>query len=304
MASFTAKDVQALRQKTNVGMMDCKKALTEAEGDMDKAVEILREKGLAAMAKKSGRVAAEGLVVAKIDENKKIGVVLEVNSETDFVAKNQDFIDFVDEVAKTILENNPTTIDELNQCKMAVHELTVAEALQEKILSIGENIQIRRFACLNGDLVSYVHGGGKIGVMVQFQTDLAGNEQFKAYAKDVAMQIAASFPQYLSEEEVPAETINKEKEILTAQAMNEGKPANIAEKMVAGRIKKFYKEICLLDQPFVKDNDINIAQYTQNVAKEMGGSIQIIKFVRFERGEGIEKKQENFADEIASMIQS
>ena len=303
MASFTAKDVQALRQKTNVGMMDCKKALTEAEGDMDKAVEILREKGLAAMAKKSGRVAAEGLVVAKIDENKKTGVVLEVNSETDFVAKNQDFIDFVDEVAKTVLENNPATIDELNQCKMAAHNLTVAEALQEKILSIGENIQIRRFVCLNGDLVSYVHGGGKIGVMVQFQTDLAGNEQFKAYAKDVAMQIAASFPQYLSEEEVPAETVNKEKEILTAQAMNEGKPANIAEKMVAGRIKKFYKEICLLDQPFVKDNDINIAQYTQNVAKELDGSIQIIKFVRFERGEGIEKKQENFADEIASMIQ-
>ena len=302
MPAFTAKDVQELRQKTGVGMMDCKKALTEADGDAEKAVEILREKGLAAMAKKSGRIAAEGLVTAVIDEDKKVGVVLEVNSETDFVAKNSNFVSFVEAVAQTVLHNAPQDVAELNTMKLYGQDRTVEEALRERILTIGENIQIRRFTRMEGDLVSYVHGAGKIGVMVKFDTDLADNENFKIYAKDVAMQIAAAFPQYLSESDIPAEVVEKEKEILTTQAMNEGKPANIAEKMVAGRIKKFFKEICLLDQPFVKDTDLTIADYTQNTAKQLGGEIKIIDFVRCERGEGIEKKTDNFAEEIAGMV--
>ena len=302
MPAFTAKDVQELRQKTGVGMMDCKKALTEADGDAEKAVEILREKGLAAMAKKSGRIAAEGLVTAVIDEDKKIGVVLEVNSETDFVAKNSNFVSFVEAGAQTVLHNAPQDVAELNTMKLYGQDLTVEEALRERILTIGENIQIRRFTRMEGDLVSYVHGAGKIGVMVKFDTDLADNENFKIYAKDVAMQIAAAFPQYLSDSDIPAEVVEKEKEILTTQAMNEGKPANIAEKMVAGRIKKFFKEICLLDQPFVKDTDLTIADYTQNTAKQLGGEIRIIDFVRCERGEGIEKKTDNFAEEIAGMV--
>ncbi len=302
MPAFTAKDVQELRQKTGVGMMDCKKALTEADGDAEKAVEILREKGLAAMAKKSGRIAAEGLVTAVIDEDKKVGVVLEVNSETDFVAKNSNFVSFVEAVAQTVLHNAPQDVAELNTMKLYGQDLTVEEALRERILTIGENIQIRRFTRMEGDLVSYVHGAGKIGVMVKFDTDLADNENFKIYAKDVAMQIAAAFPQYLSESDIPTEVVEKEKEILTTQAMNEGKPANIAEKMVAGRIKKFFKEICLLDQPFVKDTDLTIADYTQNTAKQLGGEIKIIDFVRCERGEGIEKKTDNFAEEIAGMV--
>ena len=302
MPAFTAKDVQELRQKTGVGMMDCKKALTEADGDAEKAVEILREKGLAAMAKKSGRIAAEGLVTAVIDEDKKIGVVLEVNSETDFVAKNSNFVSFVEAVAQTVLHNAPQDVAELNTMKFYGQDLSVEEALRERILTIGENIQIRRFTRMEGDLVSYVHGAGKIGVMVKFDTDLADNENFKIYAKDVAMQIAAAFPQYLSDSDIPAEVVEKEKEILTTQAMNEGKPANIAEKMVAGRIKKFFKEICLLDQPFVKDTDLTIADYTQNTAKQLGGEIRIIDFVRCERGEGIEKKTDNFAEEIAGMV--
>ncbi|MBC5786886.1 MULTISPECIES: translation elongation factor Ts [Clostridiaceae] len=302
MASFTAKDVQALRQRTGVGMMDCKKALTEANGDTEKAIELLREKGLAAAAKKAGRIAAEGLVVSVIDPDKKVGAVVEVNAETDFVAKNKEFVAFVDAVAKTVLESNPADVEALNTTKLAGSDETVEEALREKILTIGENIKIRRFARLEGDLVSYVHGEGKIGVMVKFDTDVADKEGFAAYGKDVAMQIAAAAPQYLNKENVPAENLEKEKEILTVQAMNEGKPANIAEKMVAGRINKFYKEVCLVEQPFVKDSDMSVAQYTEKTAKELGGSIKIVDFVRFEKGEGIEKRNDNFADEVAGMI--
>ncbi len=303
MANVSAQDVQALRKKTGVGMMDCKKALTEADGNMDKAMEILREKGLAAVAKKAGRVAAEGLVASVIDPEKKEGVILEVNSETDFVAKNQDFIDFVNAIAKTILEKNPVDIEKLMEEKMAGSDRTVKEALQEKVLSIGENIQIRRFQRWDGDLVSYIHGGGKIGVLVQFDTDLAQKDEFQVYAKDVAMHIAAAYPQYLSQDQVPSEVLEKEKSILTAQAINEGKPQNIAEKMVSGRIKKFYKELCLLDQPFVKDPDQTILGYTNQVAKDLGGKIEIRAFVRYERGEGIEKRKDNLADEVAGMIQ-
>ena len=300
--NFTAKDVQSLRERTGCGMMDCKKALTEANGDMDKAIELLREKGLAAAAKKAGRIAAEGLVVSVVDEAKKVGVVLEVNAETDFVAKNKEFVAFVDAIAKTIINENPADVDALAECKLAGSNDTVAEALREKILTIGENMKIRRFQRFEGDLISYVHGDGRIGVMVQFDTDLAGKPEFAACGKDVAMQIAAANPQYLNRDSVPADVLAKEKEILTAQAINEGKPANIAEKMVMGRINKFYKENCLLDQEFIKDNDLNVTKYLAGVAKELGGKIGVVGFARFEKGEGLEKRNDNFADEVASMI--
>ena len=298
--SFTAKDVSALREKTGVGMMDCKKALTEAEGNMERAVEILRERGLAAAAKKAGRLAAEGVVYATVEGN--VGVVVEVNAETDFVAQNADFMAFVQAVAKTIITENPADVDVLFTKTIAGGKDTVEEALREKILVIGENIKIRRFARYEGVNTSYVHGGGRIGVLVNFETDLAGKDGFEAYAKDIAMQIAASGPQYVCKEEVPSEVIEKEKEILTAQAINEGKPQNIAEKMVVGRISKYYKEFCLVEQPFVKDTDQSVAAYTKATADSLGGSIKVVKFTRFEKGEGLEKKEENFADEVANMV--
>lgn len=299
--AFSANDVKVLRERTGCGMMDCKKALTEADGDMDKAIEILREKGLAAVAKKAGRVAAEGIVVSVVDQEKKAGVVLEVNSETDFVAKNAEFVKFVNRVAQVIIDSKPANVEELLSCKDATGE-DVAAMLQEKVLTIGENIQIRRFERLEGTMVPYVHGEGRIGVMVLFDTDVAEKEGFEAYGKDVAMQVAAASPQYLDKESVDPAVVEKEKEILTAQAINEGKPANIAEKMVAGRIQKFYKEVCLVEQPFVKDGDISVGKYTENVAKELGGSIKITGFVRYERGEGLQKREDNFAAEVAGMI--
>ena len=300
--AFTAKDVKDLRERTGCGMMDCKKALTETDGDMDKAIEILREKGLAAAAKKAGRIAAEGLVVSVVDKAKKVGVVLEVNAETDFVAKNDQFVAFVNSVAQTIIDNNPADAAALENLTMSGSDRTVAEELRDKILTIGENMKIRRFERMEGDLVAYVHGGGRIGVMVKFDTDVADKEGFEAYAKDVAMQIAAAVPQYLNKTDVPADVVEKEKEILTAQAINEGKPANIAEKMVMGRINKFYKEVCLSEQAFIKDGDITVAKYTENTAKELGGKIAMVSFVRFEKGEGLEKREDNFADEVASMM--
>ena len=298
--AFTAKDVQALREKTGVGMMECKKALTEADGDMERAAQLLREKGLAAAAKKAGRIAAEGVVLSIVEGN--VGVVVEVNAETDFVAKNADFMGFVDAIAKTILTQNPADVDALMALTIAGGSDTVENTLREKILVIGENLKIRRFARYEGTNISYVHGGGRIGVLVNFETNLGGKPEFEAYAKDVAMQIAAAGPLFVSKEEVPEETIAKEKEILTAQAMNEGKPQNIAEKMVAGRIGKYYKEFCLLEQAFVKDSDKSVAEYTKATADSLGGQIKVIKFARFEKGEGLEKKEENFADEVAGMM--
>ena len=298
--AFTASDVKNLRERTGCGMMDCKKALTESGGDMDKAIELLREKGLAAAAKKSGRIAAEGLVVSVVEGN--VGVVLEVNAETDFVAKNADFVAFVNSVAQTIIKENPADIEALNDMKCVGTDMTVAEALREKILVIGENMNIRRFERLEGALVPYVHGGGKIGVMVQFDTDCADKDGFVASGKDIAMQVAAAAPQYLSKEEVPSEVVDKEKEILTAQAINEGKPAAIAEKMVNGRIAKYYKEVCLLEQPFITDDELTVAKNVETVAKELGGKWVLTKFVRFEKGEGLEKREDNFADEVASMM--
>ena len=296
MAGFTAKDVKELRDRTGVGMMDCKKALVAADGDMDKAIEVLREKGLAVAAKKAGRIAAEGMVTAIVDREKKVGVLLEVNAETDFVAKNEKFQNFVSGVAKTILEQNPADVDALMNMNYDGTDATVDATLKDLILVIGENMKIRRFARLEGDCVSYVHGGGKIGVLVKFDTDLAGTEGFEECGKDVAMQIAAAAAQYMNKEDVPEDVVAKEKEILTAQAMNEGKPQNIAEKMVMGRINKFYKEVCLSEQPFIKDDKVSVGKYVADCAKKLGGTIKMVSFVRFE------KREDNFADEVASMI--
>lgn len=302
MANFTAKDVKDLRERTGCGMMDCKKALTESDGDVEKAIEFLREKGLAAAAKKAGRIAAEGVVNAYVSADSKVGTVIEVNSETDFVGKNADFKAFVETLAKLVADENPADVDALLKLSYPDSEMTVEEMLREKILTIGENMNIRRFERYEGNVGAYIHGDGRIGVLVNFDTDLDASDAFNAMAKDVCMQIAAVNPQYVCEDEVPADVVEKEKEILTQQALNEGKPANIAEKMVAGRIKKFYKEICLVDQEFVKDPDLTVKQYIENTAKELGGSVKIKSFVRFEKGEGLEKREDNFADEVASMI--
>lgn len=304
--AFTAKDVAALRERTNCGMMDCKKALAASDGDMDKAIEFLREKGLAASIKKAGRIAAEGVVFSHVDTDKKIGVVVEVNAETDFVSKNDVFNSFVKEVAEIILEQNPADVDALLACT-GKDGLTVEKMVQEKVLTIGENIKIRRFTRMEGDLVSYIHAGGKIGVLVKFDTDVAAKPEFGVYGKDIAMQIAAINPTYVRKEEVPAEDVAHEKEILIAQvkedSKNANKPEQVLEKMVEGRLnKKFYQDACLLEQPFVKDGNLSVSQYTKNTAKELGGSIDVNCFVRYEKGEGIEKKQENFAEEIAKQI--
>lgn len=306
--AFSAKDVAALRERTSCGMMDCKKALTEADGDMEKAVDLLREKGLAASAKKAGRIAAEGTVFAYVDSEKKTGTVIEINAETDFVAKNANFMSFVETCAKTVIENSPADVEALSACKASGSDETIADMLREKILTIGENIKIRRFVKYDGNVVSYVHAGGKIGVLVQFATsdEIAAKDEFVAFGKDIAMQIAAVNPQYLKSDDVPAEIVDKEKAILTEQLNNDeknkNKPANIIEKIVAGRIGKFYEEICLLDQAFVKDSDIKVSQYVANTAKALGGDISIVAYTRFEKGEGLEKRDDNFADEVSSMI--
>ena len=299
--AFTAKDVQLLRERTGVGMMDCKKALESTDGDMDKAVEVLREKGLAAAAKKSGRIASEGMVYAYVDEPALTGVILEVNSETDFVAQNEGFQDFVKLVAQTVVKQNPTDVDALLNLT-ADGGSTVVSLLHDKVLTIGENIKIRRFERLEGDLITYVHGGGRIGVIVKFDTDVAEKPGFKEYAKDIAMQIAAMNPRYLDKSEVPQDVVDQEKKVLTVQAMNEGKPQNIAEKIVIGRIGKFFKDICLVDQEFVKNAEQTVTKYTEQAAKELGGKIKIVKFVRFEKGEGLAKREDNLAADIAAMM--
>lgn len=299
MAAFTAQDVKALREKTGCGMMDCKKALVEAEGDADKAIEILKEKGLAKAAKKAGRIAAEGIVTAIVDEAKKVGVVLEVNSETDFVAKNDVFKGFVNLIAQTIMDQNPADVDALLECTTA--EGKVADMLTEKIATIGENIKIRRFARLEGVLVPYVHGEGRIGVMVKLDTE-DYNDEVRTCGKDIALQVTAMNPAYLDKDSVPADVIENEKAIMKKQVIDEGKPEAIADKIVMGKLGKYYKEVCLVEQPFVKDGDVSVAQYVDGVAKQIGKSIKVAEFVRYEKGEGIQKKEDNFADEVASMI--
>lgn len=302
--SFTAKDVKELREKTGCGMMDCKKALASSDGDMAAAIDFLREKGLAAATKKSSRVAAEGLAMAYTNEDGSVGVAIEVNSETDFVAKNVDFQSFVKLCGEIVIEKNPQSVEELLKLK-AENGKTVEEILQEKILTIGENIKIRRFKRFEGVVAGYVHVAGKIGVLVNFDVDnkdVVKTDVFKAFSKDVAMQIAAINPLYLVPEEIPADVIAHERKILKEQIVGDGKPENIAEKIVEGRIGKYYKEVCLMNQAFVKDGNLSIEQYTQKISKELGTSIKIISFVRFEKGEGIEKKEDNFAQEVAGMI--
>lgn len=300
--NFTAQDVKTLREKTGCGMMDCKKALVEADGDMDKAIDFLREQGLAKQQKKASRIAAEGVAYATVTADNKAGVVVEVNAETDFVAKNADFMSFVETVAQTILENKPADVDALMACTATGTEMTVEELLREKVLVIGENIKIRRFNLMEGACVSYVHAGGKIGVLVNFDTDVADKAEFVTCGKDVAMQIAALGTQYLNRDDVPAETIEHEKELMKKEVINEGKPEAIADKIVMGKINKFYKENCLVDQEFVKDNKMTVKQYVDSVAKSVGGAITITGFVRYEKGEGLEKRQDDFAAEVASMV--
>lgn len=304
--SFTAKDVQTLREKTGCGMMDCKKALTESNGDMEKAVELLREKGLAAAAKKASRIAAEGIVDCYVENN--IGVIIEVNSETDFVAKNADFQKFVRSCAKTVAAANPADVEALLNTKMIDANFTVAEVLREKILTIGENLTIRRFTRFEGEVISYIHGGGRIGVLTLFNTEgsAKNSEIFNELGKDISMQIAALNPQYLSKETVPADVIDKEKEILVAQIKNDdknkNKPDAIIEKMVMGKIGKFYENSCLLEQEFVKDSGFTVNKYIAEKSKEAGGKINLVSFVRYEKGEGLQKREDNFADEVANMI--
>ena len=290
---ISAALVKELREKTGAGMMDCKKVLTETDGDMEKAAELLRERGIAKAAKKSGRVAAEGLVASSVSSDKKVGAIVEVNAETDFVAKNEEFRSFVNDIADIVVAENPADVDSLLNLTYKDAGKKVSEVLTDKIATIGENMTIRRFVRFESEglVESYIHGDGKIAVLVNFkkgESDLA---------KDVCMQIAAARPEYLKREDVPTEAVEKEMEILKVQAMNEGKPAEIAEKMVQGRIGKFYAEVCLLDQEFVKDPSQKVGQLISSKGAE------IVEFARFEKGEGIEKAEENFAEEVMKQLQ-
>ena len=291
---ITASMVKELREKTGAGMMDCKKVLTEAEGDMEKAIELLREKGIAKAAKKSDRIAAEGLVLGYVAEDSKLGAIVEVNSETDFVAQNAEFRAFVEAVAKQIALKNPANVEELlEQESIEESGKKVSEVLTDKIAKIGEKLSIRRFVRFetqDGLIEKYIHGDGKIAVLVNMRN--ADN----VLAKDICMQIAAAKPEFLNREAVPEERVNKEMEILKVQAMNEGKPEAIAEKIVQGRVGKFYGEICLVEQEFVKDPSVKI----QDLLKSKGA--EIVEFARIEKGEGIEKKEENFAEEVMKQL--
>ena len=304
--AISAKDVMELRKQTDCGMMECKKALTEADGNFEKAIEILRERGLATAAKKAGRIAAEGMVYADYCPECKVGVVIEVNAETDFVAKNDKFVDFVKKATKVIMEQNPADVETLMNCKMG--DETVDQALKELILVIKENIKVRRFTRYEGVCSAYVHGGGTHGILVNFETTkgIEAKDEFVAYGKDIAMQVAAANPSYVDEASVPAEVVAKEKEIMLVQMSqdpkNANKPEAVKQKMIEGKIKKFFKENCLVDQEFVKDGDLSVAQYTAKVAKDLGGDIKIVKFARFQKGEGLEKRADDFAAEVASMV--
>ena len=308
--AFTAQDVKELREVTGVGMMDCKRALTETDGDMEKAISYLREQGLATAQKKAGRITAEGVAYAAVFGD--IGVALEVNSETDFVAKNEMFTDFVKGVAEVVATDSPTDIDALMTCKYPGIDKTVAEQQQEMILVIGENISIRRFIrYADGFNIAYVHAGGKIGVVVSLEVSgISDMDAVTELGKDIAMQIAAMRPLYLDVSAVDPAELEKEKEIQYVKAMEENKEKNlpedkskqIAENMVKGRINKFYEEICLLNQPFVKGDKINVEKHVQQTAKTLGGQIKIKAFTRFEKGEGIEKKKDDFAAEVAGMV--
>ena len=303
--AFTAQDVKTLREMTNVGMMDCKKALTETDGDMDKAVEWLREKGLAKAAKKAGRIAAEGMAYATVCPECGAGVVVEVNSETDFAAKSDVFVQFVKDIAHCVLVNDPADVDALMACKYPGSELTVAETMPEKVMVIGENLQIRRFRRYGENTsVAYVHAGGKIGVLVNLAVE--GGIDATEIGKDVAMQIAALNPRFWDKSQVTPDVLEEEKKVALALMDNDpkmaSKPQAVKEKIAAGKLNKFYEENCLLQQPFVKDGSMSVEKYMASAAKALGGSVKFVDAVRFEKGEGIEKKQEDFAAEVAAQM--
>ena len=303
--AFTAADVKNLREMTGVGMMDCKKALAASDGDMDKAVEYLREKGLAASAKKAGRIAAEGMAYAGVING--VGVVVEVNAETDFVGKNEKFVEFVKGVAATVAAQAPADLDALMECKYNGTDLTVTQQQQEMVLVIGENIKVRRFARFaDGVSVPYVHAGGKIGVLVNLDVDGEVTDKVLEMGKDMAMQIAALNPRFWDKSQVTDDVLAEEKRIMLVQMDNDpkmaGKPAQVKEKIVEGKLNKFYAENCLLQQDFVKDGEVTVEQYMNTVAKAAGVTVRLLDAVRFEKGEGIEKKEENFAEEIASLV--
>ncbi len=304
MANITAALVKELRERTSAGMMDCKKALMANDGDMDKAIDWLREKGLAQAAKKAGRIAAEGAVVQYITESGKVGAVVEVNCETDFVAKTDNFMNFANAVAKHVALANPADIEALNAQKFVDDESkTISDMISDATVAIGEKISIRRFARYEttGLVSSYIHRGGKVGVLVEVATEAADNEAVKELAHDICLQIAAAKPEAVRREEVNSENLEKEKEIYRVKALESGKPEKIVDKIVEGQVEKYYKEVCLLEQVFVKDSDKNVKGLIAEVAKAVGSPIDVVRYARFERGEGIEKRKDDLAAEIAAM---
>ncbi len=306
--AISAKDVAALRTKTGCGMMECKKALTEANGDFDAAIKLLREKGLSVAAKKADRIAAEGIVDIMVSDDGATAAIIEVNSETDFVAKNATFVAFVKDILKTILKNRPENVEKLLAMNLENSDLTVEAALKDKIFTIGENMNIRRFEIVDGVLSTYIHGHGAIGVVVSFDADdsVVAKDGFKEFAKNIALQVAALPTPYISKESVPASVIEEEKEILMQQIKNDpkaaGKPEKVLNQMINGRLGKFYEQNCLLEQGYVKEDNMKVSAYIQASEKEFGGAITVAKVVRFEKGEGIQKRDDNFADEIAQLV--
>lgn len=303
---ITAKMVSELRERTGVGMMDCKKALVKTDGDIDKAIEILREKGLAAAAKKAGRVAAEGLISTYITEDHKVGAIVEFNCETDFVAKNDDFITMSNNLAKQAAVSSASSVEEFAAEKYIADESkTVQDAISALIAKLGENMTLRRFGKITADkgiVSSYIHGGGRIGVLVNVESE--NNNVLAEVAKELTLQVAATNPLYMVREEVAQDALDKEKEIYKQQALNEGKPEKVVEKMVEGRIQKYYKEVCLMEQLYIRNQDINIKKFIEEKSKENGSEIRIASYVRFEKGEGIEKKEEDFAEEVRKQMKA
>lgn len=308
MAAITAKMVADLRTKTGCGMMECKKALTEANGDFDEAMKVLREKGLSVAAKKADRIAAEGVVDILTSDDGKSAAMIEVNAETDFVAKNATFLEFVQGLLKTILKNRPADVAALLADKYLDSDMTVEEKLKNMIFTIGENMSIRRFVVVDGTLSTYIHGKGTTGVIISFDADdkAVANEGFAQFAKNIALQVAAMPVSYLNKESVPEKDLEEEKAIILAQLHNDpknaNKPAQILEKMVVGKLGKFYEKNCLLEQSYVKDDKMSVGKYVENTAKEFGGAIKVTGYYIFEKGEGLQKKEEDFAAEIEKMV--
>ncbi|MBD5111910.1 MAG: elongation factor Ts [Ruminococcaceae bacterium] len=300
MANVSIQDVKELRDMTGCGLSDCKKALEDANGNRDEAVKILREMGLAKSAKKAGRIAAEGIVKTKVEGNK--GIIVEINCETDFAAKSDRFLELVETITDTILKSDVSDVDALMNITAEGTSQTVSEYLAEKIGVISENIKIRRFDRMEGTLIQYMHDGGRIGTLLKISTDKPDDAEILAAAKNAALQITAMNAQYVAKADIPADVMANEKEVQTKLVEQEGKPANVAEKIVEGRLRKFAEEVCLLEQIYFKDNTTSVGKYLDSVAKAQGAALKIEGFVRYERGEGIEKKADNFADEVASMI--